>query len=176
MDEQTLVNVLTSSVLGLIILGILGSILGYIIIYLSRKIFVKLSYSTNRYFKQSMLNKLKKYYLEGYCGGYAHHSSYHQILLVGKYIINIVINASFTICLLILASLAILLSTQEVYWIVVIFLGFAIVFPLYLLIRNINFFYLTYNMKFNAEEIEKKAKEYSKKKIEGIDKKNKSKK
>jgi hypothetical protein len=97
MTFEEIVHFLKNDIWGLIILGGLGSILGSLLIYFGRKLYLWLAqhykvFRTKYFFRQLMQN-----YSEGYTAGLAINSTYSQALLVGRYIINCIKHFSLLI-------------------------------------------------------------------------------
>ncbi|REE84464.1 hypothetical protein BX611_0004 [Lutibacter oceani] len=153
-------NFLKNSIWGLILLGGFGSILGTILIVLTRKIYFWLAknyavFRTKKYFE-----KIIELYSKGYISGFASKSDVHQTILNGKLIINTIINSTVLIIILIIAFGLFSILNFELFWIVALILGVLLVFPIMRIKNDLWFINKNYDDNFDKEEIQKKAEEF----------------
>lgn len=165
MTFEEIVHFLKNDIWGLIILGGLGSILGSLLIYFGRKLYLWLAqhykvFRTKYFFRQLMQN-----YSEGYTAGLAINSTYSQALLVGRYIINCIKHFSLLIILLTIGFGLLAFVPFYFYWIVVLVLGITIVFPIIKIKRNLKYFNQCYDQQFDEKLLKEKALEYLKEEV-----------
>lgn len=160
MTFYEIVHFLKNDIWGLIILGGLGSILGSLLIYFGRKFYFWLAkhykvFRTKYYFRQIM-----QHYSEGYTAGLAHKSTYHQVVLIGRFIIKTIHQFSLLIIILTIGFGLLAFVPFNFYWIVILLLGITIVFPIIKIKRNLTLFNHCYDMHFDAKELKEKATKY----------------
>ena len=160
MTFDEIVNFLKNDIWGLIILGGLGSILGSLLIYFGRKFYFWLAkhykvFRTKYYFRQIMQD-----YSEGYTAGLANKSTYHQVLLIGRFIIKTIQHFSLLIIILTIGFGLLAIVPFNFYWIVILLLGIAIVFPIIKIKRNLTLFNKCYDIRFDEKERKEKAIKY----------------
>lgn len=162
MTFDTIVDFLKNNIWGIIIIGGVGSILGRILHYFGKKIYLWIiKHYRLAYFKYA-LRQVERYYMEGYSAGQAFSSSYHQIMLVGKFVIKTILY-SLTILIIITVALGVLAFIPfNYFWIVIFLLGVIIVFPVKQLIDHVKLFFKGYEQLFDEQEMKKKAEEYIK--------------
>jgi len=97
MNLTNTINFLKTDIRGLIILGIVTSLIAAILYDISKKqlfraiTFIKFKLHFNK------IKKLLTYYASGYLAGYAHTSTYRQVVLVGDFIIKIILQIGWSL-------------------------------------------------------------------------------
>jgi len=153
-------NFLKNNVWGLILLGGFGSILGVILLALVRKIYFWLAENYKVFRTRKYFEKIIESYSKGYISAYASHSEVRQTILNGKLIINIILNSTILLIILIIAFG--LFSTLKFgsHWIVALVLGILLVFPIIRIKKDVRFINKIYDDNFDKAKIQEKAEEF----------------
>lgn len=158
MDE--LINFLKTDIWGLIVLGGLGSILGSILIYLTRKLYFWLAKHYRLLRTKSYFNRIVERYSEGYMAGFASKSDVRQTALIGRYIVNLILSSTLLLGILLITFGLLSFLPFQAFWIVIFSAGILIVFPIRKIKKTLWLFNHTYEQHFDQEDIKKKANEH----------------
>src|SRR3954463_11591130 len=101
MSIDKIIDFLKNNIWGLLIIGGLGSVLGSLLIYFSKKIYAWLARHYRVFRTKNYLRRLKRNYFEGYTAGMAATSDVKQTILIGRYLLHIILNSVFLIVILI---------------------------------------------------------------------------
>lgn len=165
-----IIKFLKTNIWGLIILGGLGSILGTVFIYFIRKIYFWLGKHYSIFRTKTYFKKIIERYSEGYMVGVASQSEIHQTALIGRYIIDIVINSTILIGLLIVSFGFLSFLPFATFWIVIFLTGILIVFPIRRIKKSMWLFKSAFDQHYNEEEIKEKANEFLKESLKDLKK------
>lgn len=148
-----------NDIIGIVLIGALGGVVGSTIIFVGKRLMLW-TIKTFKIFQDKYNSyKAQKLYNEGYIAGAAFQSSYHQISLIGRYIIQILINGLLVISLLIIGFGLFTIIPFNVYWIVAFILGLLISFPLYSIRHYLKLFNFGYKALFDKDSLLNKKKE-----------------
>ena len=128
MDFTNIIHFLKTDIRGLILLGIITSLIAAALYDFGKK---QLLHFLSILKLKSQVQKIKRlatYYASGYAAGYAHTSSYRQSVLVGVFIIRIIIQIGWCLFSLLLFLALLILVGQPFSWIFVVFFSALITF------------------------------------------------
>lgn len=114
------VNFLKEDIRGLIILGIVSSLIAILIYDISKKLFKRLKKYWKIKMSRKFLTRILTSYLDGYATRNANESSYQQIVLTGNYIIRFVIHIGVILFSIIIFVASLILIGQQFFWIIII--------------------------------------------------------
>ena len=137
---------------GVIIAGIIASILGTLLCYLFRKL---LDYLTKKFKIHKKRQKTVKYltgFYRGAASTYSKTSSYRQTLLVGDYILDVIHVGLTIIVYILIAGIFIIISKNLLLDMAIIFICSFMIYPQYKKYKEIkNGYELTYDLIFGKD-------------------------
>ncbi len=141
---------------GVIIAGIIASILGTLVCYLFRKL---LDYLTKKLKIHKKKQKTVKYltgFYRGAAATYSKTSSYRQTLLVGDYILDIIHVGLTIIVYILIAGIFMIMSKNLLLDMAIIFICSFMIYPQYKKYKEIKYGYeLTYDLIFGKDFTQK---------------------
>lgn len=141
---------------GVIIAGIIASILGTLLCYLFRKL---LDYLTKKFKIHKKKQKTVKYltgFYRGAAATYSKTSSYRQTLLVGDYILDVIHVGLTIIVYILIAGIFMIMSKNLLLDMAIIFICSFMIYPQYKKYKEIKYGYeLTYDLIFGKDFTQK---------------------
>lgn len=132
---------LKNSVLGLIILGMIGSILGVFLLSLLKKL--------NNNFKK---HRLYKSFEAGWYAAYATRSNYHQIIYIGRLIVEFILTCFYILIVLNFTLFLFIKLDVRFYWIIVFVSSILLSYCVLKLYQNLVHFRYLYKKMFESEK------------------------
>ncbi|WP_272150172.1 hypothetical protein [Tenacibaculum aiptasiae] len=160
MEYNEIIKFFKTNIWGLIILGAVGSILGGILISLSKRAYNWLATNYKVFRTKRYYNRIIENYSKGYIHGLASQSEIHQSILNTKLIFSMIINSLILIVILIISFGLLSLVPFDIFWIIVLLLGISLVFPILKIRKDIWFLNKMYDGKFDKKKIKKNAEEF----------------
>ncbi len=154
-----MITFLTTTLLGLIIVGATGSLTASVLIWLLKKI----TKGTFKLYRLQFNRVLLGYFKENAIAAQARGSSYRQTVLVWRYLHKLILNIFYIIMITLIFTMFLNIITINWRWIIVFIFGFLVVIPAINIVKLTRCQYLLFDQIFDLDEIEKLAKKNEKK-------------
>lgn len=159
---ETIDQFLKTRLIGLVILGAMGSIAAVLAINLGRWLAARLSGRFRKYVAHRKAAHHVENFSEGYLAGFAHTSSYHQVVLVGRYLIRIILGSAGVLALLTAFHISIAFTLKDAWWFLMLVFGALLVIPLRAIFSSLRYFRWMQSQLYDAKKIQERAVTHSK--------------